>query len=169
MAFEQLFGFLVLGHGRRRLIWSAITAHPMAESPRRFRGTRRPNISFATMTRHSAAYSRPASERWASGIGLPRSVHPGKTDVSNRTKIESGSSCKMSRCRRNHRAYRQCGLVEHESLRTLIGFITAWPCLKAATCSLVPLSRGASCAGQAFSPENPPGLQPASVAAQRPA
>ena len=28
---EQLFGFLVLGHGRRRLIWSAVTAHPTAE------------------------------------------------------------------------------------------------------------------------------------------
>jgi hypothetical protein len=31
VAFEQLFGFLVLGHGRRRLIWSAVTAHPTAE------------------------------------------------------------------------------------------------------------------------------------------
>jgi hypothetical protein len=29
--FEQLFGFLVLGHGRRRLIWFAVTAHPTAE------------------------------------------------------------------------------------------------------------------------------------------
>jgi transposase InsO family protein len=31
VAFEQLFGFLVLGHSRRRLIWSAVTAHPTAE------------------------------------------------------------------------------------------------------------------------------------------
>jgi hypothetical protein len=29
--FEQLFAFLVLGHGRRRLIWYAVTAHPTAE------------------------------------------------------------------------------------------------------------------------------------------
>jgi hypothetical protein len=27
VAFEQLFGFLVLGHSRRRLIWLAVTAH----------------------------------------------------------------------------------------------------------------------------------------------
>jgi Integrase core domain len=29
--FEQLFGFLVLGHGRRRLIWHAVTTNPTAE------------------------------------------------------------------------------------------------------------------------------------------
>ena len=31
VAFEQLFGFLVLGQSRRRLIWSAVTGHPTAE------------------------------------------------------------------------------------------------------------------------------------------
>jgi hypothetical protein len=31
VTFEQFFGFLVLGHGRRRLIWCAVTAHPTAE------------------------------------------------------------------------------------------------------------------------------------------
>src|ERR1700731_1050650 len=31
VAFEQLFGFLLLGHSRRRLIWSAVTGHPTAE------------------------------------------------------------------------------------------------------------------------------------------
>ena len=31
VTFEQLFGFLVLGHGRRRFIWYAVTAHPTAE------------------------------------------------------------------------------------------------------------------------------------------
>jgi hypothetical protein len=45
VTFEQLFAFLVLGHGRRRLIWYAVTAHPPAEwlgakSPRRSRGIR---------------------------------------------------------------------------------------------------------------------------------
>jgi transposase InsO family protein len=29
--FEQLFAFVVLGHGRRKLIWCAVTAHPTAE------------------------------------------------------------------------------------------------------------------------------------------
>jgi hypothetical protein len=31
IAFQQLFGFLVLGHGRRRLLWFAVTGNPTAE------------------------------------------------------------------------------------------------------------------------------------------
>ena len=31
IAFEQLFAFLVLGHGRRQLVWFAVTRHPTAE------------------------------------------------------------------------------------------------------------------------------------------
>jgi hypothetical protein len=31
VTFEQLFVFLILGHGRRRLIWYAVTTHPTAE------------------------------------------------------------------------------------------------------------------------------------------
>src|SRR5947209_15684192 len=56
IAFEQLFAFLVLGHGRRRLLRIAVTRNPTAEwlahakSPKRFRGSGHRNISFATMT-----------------------------------------------------------------------------------------------------------------------
>ena len=31
IAFGQLFAFLVLGHGRRQLLWFAVTQHPTAE------------------------------------------------------------------------------------------------------------------------------------------
>jgi hypothetical protein len=31
IAFEQLFAFLVLGHGRRQLLWFAVSRHPTAE------------------------------------------------------------------------------------------------------------------------------------------
>ena len=31
LTFECLFAFLVLGHGRRRLLWFAVTRHPTAE------------------------------------------------------------------------------------------------------------------------------------------
>jgi hypothetical protein len=31
IAFEQLFAFLVLGHGRRRLLWIAVTRNPTAD------------------------------------------------------------------------------------------------------------------------------------------
>jgi transposase InsO family protein len=72
VTFEQLFGFLVLGHGRRRLLWHAVTTHPTAEgwrakSPRRSRGIRRRNISFVTTTEHSASRSKLAFERWEFG------------------------------------------------------------------------------------------------------
>src|SRR3989475_10301061 len=31
LTFERLFAFLVLGHGRRQLLWFAVTRHPTAE------------------------------------------------------------------------------------------------------------------------------------------
>jgi len=31
LTFERLFTFLVLGHGRRQLLWFAVTRHPTAE------------------------------------------------------------------------------------------------------------------------------------------
>ena len=31
MTFERLFAFLVLGHGRRQLLWFEVTLHPTAE------------------------------------------------------------------------------------------------------------------------------------------
>jgi hypothetical protein len=31
LTFECLFAFLVLGHGRRQLLWFAVTRHPTAE------------------------------------------------------------------------------------------------------------------------------------------
>ena len=31
ISFQQLFAFLVLGHGRRRLLWFAVTHNPTAE------------------------------------------------------------------------------------------------------------------------------------------
>jgi hypothetical protein len=31
LTFERLFAFLVLGHGRRQLVWFAVTRNPAAE------------------------------------------------------------------------------------------------------------------------------------------
>ena len=79
IAFEQLYAFLVLGHGRRQLLWFAVTRHPTAEwlarqitdSP----GTGRRHISSATTTEPLAAYSHAASRRWAFGTGPRHSAH----------------------------------------------------------------------------------------------
>ena len=55
LTFGHLFAFLVLGHGRRQLLWFEVTRHPTAEwlpgrSPRRFPGPRRQPTWCATMT-----------------------------------------------------------------------------------------------------------------------
>jgi len=34
LTFERLFAFLVLGHGRRQLLWFEVTRHPTAETAR---------------------------------------------------------------------------------------------------------------------------------------
>jgi hypothetical protein len=53
VTFDLLFAFVVLGHGRRQLLWFAVTRHPTAEwlgqqSWRHFRGTRLRPIWCAT-------------------------------------------------------------------------------------------------------------------------
>jgi hypothetical protein len=35
LTFERLFAFLVVGHGRRQLLWFEVTRHPTAEWPAR--------------------------------------------------------------------------------------------------------------------------------------
>jgi hypothetical protein len=100
IAFQHLFAFLVLSHERRRLLWFAVTRNPTAEcwhakSPKRFLGTAHRNISFATMTEHLAPHLRPAYERWASGIGPPRSARPGKMDMLNASSARSGASARI--------------------------------------------------------------------------
>ena len=88
IAFEQLFAFLILGHGRRQLLWFAVTRHPTAEWLARqiteaFPWDRAPTLSFATTTEPSAAYSHAASRRWAFGTGPHHSARPGRTVMLN--------------------------------------------------------------------------------------
>ena len=79
IAFEQLFAFPILGHGRRQLLWFAVTRHPTAE----WLARQRRHISFATTTEPSAAYSHAASRPWAFGIGPHHSARPGRTVMLN--------------------------------------------------------------------------------------
>ena len=65
LTFERLFAFLVLGHGRRQLLWFEVTRHPTAEwgwrdrSPRPSPGHRRRATWCATMTVPTDMSSRP--------------------------------------------------------------------------------------------------------------
>ena len=64
LTFDRLFAFLVLGHGRRQLLWFEVTRHPTAEWLARqiteaFPGHQRRPIWCATMTVPTGMSSRP--------------------------------------------------------------------------------------------------------------
>jgi hypothetical protein len=55
ISFRLLYGLLIMGHGRRHILWFGITAHPTADglqirSRKRAGGNRLPAISFVTGT-----------------------------------------------------------------------------------------------------------------------
>ena len=63
LTFELLFAFLILGHGRRQLLWFEVTRHPqpsgwLGRSPRRFPGSRRQPTWCAITTAPTATPSR---------------------------------------------------------------------------------------------------------------
>ena len=83
LTFERLFAFVVLGHGRRQLLWFEVTRHPTAEwlarrSPRRFPGHQRRPTWCATTTVPTDMSSHRACELWASATDRFRRDRPGK-------------------------------------------------------------------------------------------
>ncbi len=86
--FELLFAFLVLGHGRRHLLWFEVMRHPTAEwlarqSPRLSRGHQRRPIWRETMTAPMGSCSSAASEPWVSATGQFPRAHLGKMGLRN--------------------------------------------------------------------------------------
>src|SRR5260221_14576392 len=83
VTFECLFAFLVVGHGRRQLLWFAVTRHPTAEwlanrSWRHSRGARRRPICCATMTAHTGRPSRVDFGRWGFATARYHRGRPGR-------------------------------------------------------------------------------------------
>ena len=72
LSFDRLFAFLVLGHGRRPLLWFEVTRHPTAEwlwqTPRRFPGPQGQSTCCATTTVPTDMSSRPGCGQWVSAI-----------------------------------------------------------------------------------------------------
>ncbi len=88
LTFEHLFAFLVLGHGRRQLLWFAVTRNPTAEwlaqqIAQAFRGTRRRPIWCATMMAHTGRPSRVGFGRWGFATGQHRRGRPGRIHTLN--------------------------------------------------------------------------------------
>jgi hypothetical protein len=83
LTFECLFAFLVLGHGRRQLLWFAVTRHPTAEwlasrSWRHSRGAQRRPIWCVTTVAPTGKPSQVESGRWGFGIARYHRGRPGR-------------------------------------------------------------------------------------------
>src|SRR5258708_38793489 len=75
LTFDCLFAFLVLGHGRRQLLWFAVTRHPTAEwlAQQLVEAFR-----CATMTAHTGRPSRVDFGRWGYATARSRRGRPGR-------------------------------------------------------------------------------------------
>jgi hypothetical protein len=88
LTFERLFAFLVLGHGRRQLLWLEVTRHPTAEWLARqiteaFPGPRRHPTWCAIMTVPLDVSSPIGLERWVFGTDRSRLDRRGRMAVLN--------------------------------------------------------------------------------------
>ena len=88
LTFDRLFAFLVLGHGRRKLLWFEVTRHPTAEWLARQITEPSPGhphrpIWCATTMVPTGTSSRPGCGRWIFATGQSRLGHRGKMAMRN--------------------------------------------------------------------------------------
>ena len=86
ISFRLLYGLLIVGHGRRHILWFGVTAHPTAEwianqVTEAAAGNRFPAISFVTGTRPMARSSSADFYPWPFATGRHRRVPHGKTHM----------------------------------------------------------------------------------------
>jgi hypothetical protein len=88
ISFRLLYGFLIMGHGRRQLLWFGVTAHPTAEwiadQLTEARGWEK--ISRYLIRDRDGAYGEifiAALDRSAFETARRLRVHPGKTPTQN--------------------------------------------------------------------------------------
>jgi len=93
LAFERLFVFVILGLGRRRLLWASRPIRRRngwpARLPKPFLGTLFRAFSSVTMMVPMARRSLDGFEQWAFAIAPSRPDHHGRMDMSN---VRSGRS-----------------------------------------------------------------------------
>ena len=104
--FERLFALVVIGHGRRQLLWFAVTRHPTAEWLAQqiieaFRGRRLQPIWCATMMVRTARSSSGGFGRWGSETDRYHRDRPGRTHIGtsdrNTPARLPGSRCHLRR------------------------------------------------------------------------
>ena len=93
ISFRLLYGFLVLRHSRREILWLGVTAHPSAEWIARQLteacGWSEP-AQYIIRDRDRAYGSSAVLEPWAYGIGRFRLGRPGKMDTPKGSSVISG-------------------------------------------------------------------------------
>jgi hypothetical protein len=104
ISFRLLYGFLILRHSRREILWLGVSAHPSAQWIARQVSEacgwqQAPQyvvaIGIVSMARSSFA----AFERWAFGIGRFHHDHHGRTDTRRGSSVRSvGIALTMSLC-----------------------------------------------------------------------
>jgi hypothetical protein len=97
LTFECLFAFLVLGHGRRQLLWFAVTGTRQqsgwrSRSWRHSRGARHRPIWCATTMEPMGGYSGIECERWGFGTARYHRGRPGRIHMLNARSGRSGAS-----------------------------------------------------------------------------
>jgi hypothetical protein len=88
LTFECLFAFLVLGHGRRQLLWFAVTRHPMAEwlaqqIVEAFPWGTAPTYLVRDNDGAYGRYSRIECERWGFATAQSHRGRPGRIHMLN--------------------------------------------------------------------------------------
>jgi len=77
LSFRLLYGLLILGHGRRQILWLGVTAHPPAA------GNAQRATSSAIATGSMAKFSPGGFALWVFVTGQPHPNHPGRMDIRN--------------------------------------------------------------------------------------
>ena len=99
ISFRLLYGFLILLHARRELLWLGVTAHPTAEwiaqqdSLRRLAGGMRRDTWSVIGTRFTALGLGSACGPWAFAIVRSRHAHPGKMHMLRGSSALSDKDC----------------------------------------------------------------------------
>ena len=95
ISFRLLYGFLVLRHSRREILWLGVTTHPSAEWIARqlteaCAWSPPPRYIIVIAMAHMAVPLSGVLEPWAYGIGRFRLGHPGKMDTPRGSSVPFG-------------------------------------------------------------------------------
>ena len=141
--FELLFAFLVLGHGRRHLLWFEVTRRPTAEWLARqiteaFPWVSAPTTWCETTTAPMGSSSSAGSEPWVSATGQFPRAHLGKMGLRN---VRSAPCAASASTKCWFLAKRTCGEFSPPMRHTTTKRARTWRCRRCSSISGGPAKR----------------------------